>query len=73
MLDDPNDYAIIDGMLGLADSFNHKVVAEGVETKEHGLMLLIMGCKQAQGYGIARPMPASDIPHWLKNFTPNQE
>ncbi len=73
MLDDPNDYAIIDGVLGLADSFNREVIAEGVETTEHGLMLLIMGCDAAQGYGIARPMPATEIPNWLHSYIPNQQ
>jgi EAL domain-containing protein (putative c-di-GMP-specific phosphodiesterase class I) len=34
------------------------VIAEGVETVEHGEMLLQLGCELAQGYGIARPMPA---------------
>ena len=36
-------------------------------------MLLMMGCKKAQGYGIAKPMPALDLPDWLKNYSPNQE
>ncbi len=72
MLDDPNDYAIIDGVIGLANSFNRNVIAEGVETSEIGLMLLIMGCQEAQGYGIARPMPAEEIKNWLTNYTPNQ-
>ncbi|MCJ8300754.1 MAG: hypothetical protein MJK13_17730, partial [Pseudomonadales bacterium] len=44
---------------------------EGVETTEHGLMLLDMGCDAAQGYGIARPMPAVEMPNWLDNYTPN--
>ncbi len=73
MLVDPNDYAIIDGVLGLADSFNRDVIAEGVETTEHGLMLLSMGCNEAQGYGIARPMPASEIPRWLDEYSPNAQ
>lgn len=73
MLDDPNDFAIIDGVIGLADSFNREIIAEGVETTEHGLMLLLMGCNEAQGYGISRPMPATELPNWLANYTPNQE
>ena len=36
-----------------------------VETVEHGKMLLQLGCELAQGYGIARPMPASDLPNWV--------
>ena len=73
MLDDPNDYAIIDGIIGLADSFNREVIAEGVETTEHGLILMMMHCKEAQGYGIAKPMPANEFPQWLKDYTPNQK
>lgn len=72
MLDDPSDYAIIDSVVGLADSFNRNVVAEGVETTDHGLMLLVMGCELAQGYGIARPMPARDVLTWLENYKPNK-
>jgi len=73
ILDDPDDYKIVDGIIGLADSFNRDVIAEGVETVEHGLMLLIMGCDSAQGYGIARPMPANELLTWIKNYTPNEE
>jgi len=73
VLDDPNDYVIIDGVIGLANSFNREVIAEGVETTEHGLMLLVMGCNEAQGYGIARPMPPLDFQDWLTNYIPNQQ
>jgi hypothetical protein len=34
----------------------------------HGLALLQLGCELAQGYGIARPMAASDIPEWASNW-----
>jgi len=71
MLDDPNDYTIIDGIIGLANSFGRNVIAEGVETDEHGLMLLMMGCHHAQGYGIARPMPAEQLSGWLSSYQPN--
>jgi diguanylate cyclase (GGDEF)-like protein/PAS domain S-box-containing protein len=73
MLDDPNDYAIIDGVIGLANAFDRTVIAEGVEATEHGLMLLVMGCYEAQGYGIAKPMPAEEFSGWLANYTPNQD
>lgn len=73
MLDDPSDFAIIDGVIGLADSFNREVIAEGVESTQHGLMLLVMGCEEAQGYGIAKPMPANDFPQWFKEYLPNQD
>jgi len=72
MLEDPHDYTIIDGVIRLAHAFHRQVIAEGVETTDHGLMLLLMGCDQAQGYGIARPMPADKFPAWLNNQTPNK-
>ena len=73
ILEDPSDYVIIAGIIGLANSFNLNVIAEGVETTEHGLLLLTMGCEDAQGYGIAKPMPASEIPHWLAEYTINKD
>jgi EAL domain-containing protein (putative c-di-GMP-specific phosphodiesterase class I) len=47
------------------------VIAEGVETIEHGTVLLQLGCELAQGYGIAKPMLASDIPAWVDNWKPD--
>jgi diguanylate cyclase (GGDEF)-like protein/PAS domain S-box-containing protein len=73
VLDDPSDYSIIDGVISLTKSFNRNVIAEGVETTDHGLMLLLMGCEKAQGYGIAKPMPAVDFFQWLNHYTPNKE
>lgn len=72
VLDDPSDYAIIEGVIGLSHSFNREVIAEGVETTEHGLMLLLMGCNKAQGYGISRPLPASTFSNWLATYQANQ-
>ena len=71
MLDDPDDLAILDGVLSLATAFRRHVIAEGVETVAHGTMLLQLGCELAQGYGIARPMPASDLPAWTNNWHPD--
>ena len=71
MLNDENDFAIVEGVIALAKSFKRDVIAEGVETIEHGTALLQLGCELAQGYGIARPMPASDIPAWNRNWKPD--
>jgi diguanylate cyclase (GGDEF)-like protein/PAS domain S-box-containing protein len=68
MLEDADDLAIIQGVVGLAKAFHREVIAEGVETIEHGVALLKLGCQLAQGYGIARPMPAGDIPKWVSNW-----
>jgi EAL domain-containing protein (putative c-di-GMP-specific phosphodiesterase class I) len=71
MLDDPDDFAIVQGVIGLAKAFNRKVIAEGVETVAHGELLIPLGCELAQGYGIARPMPASELIEWANNWKPN--
>ncbi len=73
VLEDPGDYAIIDGVISLANAFDREVIAEGIETIEQGFILLLMRCELAQGYGIAKPMPANEIPGWLDNFKPNQQ
>jgi diguanylate cyclase (GGDEF)-like protein/PAS domain S-box-containing protein len=70
MLEDPDDLSILSGILGLAKSFRRRCIAEGVETIEHGLLLLASGCVLGQGYAIARPMPAEDIKAWVDSWTP---
>jgi EAL domain-containing protein (putative c-di-GMP-specific phosphodiesterase class I) len=71
MLTDPSDRATVEGVIGLSKAFRCKVIAQGVETSEQGKILLEMGCYLAQGYATAKPMPASDIPVWIKNWKPD--
>ena len=71
MLDDPDDLAILQGVIGLAAAFKRQVIAEGVETVAHGSLLLQLGCELAQGYGIARPMPADQLPGWAQSWRPD--
>jgi EAL domain-containing protein (putative c-di-GMP-specific phosphodiesterase class I) len=66
MLEDEDDLAIVQGVIGLAESFRRQVIAEGVESVQHGVALLQMGCRHAQGYGIAKPMPAADLAAWVQ-------
>ena len=73
MLEDANDYAIIDSVIALSESFGRTVIAEGVETTEHGIMLIGMGCHLAQGYAISKPLPASQFITWLESYQPNQQ
>ena len=73
MLDDPDDLAILDGVIGLASAFRRDVIAEGVETVAHGTMLLQLGCELAQGYGIARPMPADQLSSWAAAWQPDAD
>jgi EAL domain-containing protein (putative c-di-GMP-specific phosphodiesterase class I) len=71
MLVDPEDMAILQGIVGLAAAFNREVIAEGVETVAHGTALLHLGCELAQGYGIARPMPPEQLPAWAVTWRPD--
>lgn len=71
MLENSDDLGILKGILGLASAFNTEVIAEGVETIEHGELLLMLGCEYAQGYGIAHPMPPEKLPQWLSTWQPH--
>ncbi|MFZ6780270.1 EAL domain-containing protein [Undibacterium sp. Ji83W] len=64
MLTDVEDMDIVEGVIRLAGAFDRQVIAEGVETMAHGAKLLELGCRLAQGYGIARPMPADQFIDW---------
>jgi EAL domain-containing protein (putative c-di-GMP-specific phosphodiesterase class I) len=72
MLNDPEDLAIIEGLIGLAKAFHYQVIAEGVETASHGERLLALGCDLAQGYAIARPMLGSELPGWVAIWQQNE-
>ena len=68
MLTDREDFGIVEGVIRLANAFERKVIAEGVETLEHGAALLKLGCHLAQDYGIARPMPAAQFLDWSRKW-----
>ena len=68
MLVDPDDLAILNGVIQLAGAFRRTVIAEGVETEQHGRELLALGCDLGQGYAIARPMPADELPIWVEQW-----
>jgi diguanylate cyclase (GGDEF)-like protein/PAS domain S-box-containing protein len=71
MLCNPQDRAIAKGVIGLASSFDYKVIAEGVESLAHVQMLMDMGCDVMQGYVIAHPIAPADVLDWLNKFEPN--
>lgn len=68
MLEDSDDLALISAIVGLANAFKREVIAEGVETIEHGVALMRLGCNFAQGYGVSRPMPASRVEQWAESY-----
>ncbi|AMZ71735.1 MULTISPECIES: putative bifunctional diguanylate cyclase/phosphodiesterase [Pseudomonas] len=70
ILHDRDDLALTKAVIGLARAFGREVVAEGLDSLEHGQLLLNLGCEVAQGYFIARPMPPERIPGWVQGFIP---
>lgn len=73
MLVDEDDRSIIQGIIELSKAFDLEVIAEGVETPDHGKELLSLGCCLAQGYGIAKPMPADEFLEWITRWKYNPE
>ncbi|MBR7745664.1 EAL domain-containing protein [Undibacterium baiyunense] len=72
MLHDAEDLGIVEGVIRLANAFHREVIAEGVETLAHGAALLNLGCHLAQGYGVARPMPAEQLKAWSEQWQAEQ-
>lgn len=60
--------AMFDSSLGLARQLDLEVVAEGVEDRADWDFVRKAGCDIAQGYFIARPMPAADLPGWIQSW-----
>lgn len=71
MIEDSEDRSLIEGVISLAKIFDLDLIAEGVESAEHGRMLLNLGCDKAQGYGIAKPMRAESLLEWLSAAGPD--
>lgn len=65
LLDDPEDLAIVEGIRELANTFGRELIAEGVESILHGIVLMLMGCDKAQGYIISKPLPINKFNEWL--------
>ncbi|EQD76164.1 sensory box/GGDEF/GAF/EAL domain protein [mine drainage metagenome] len=70
LLQDDKALWIVSSLLLHAQSQGLLVIAEGVENDSVGTLLLELGCHLAQGYYIARPLMAWDIPNWLAKWTP---
>lgn len=67
MATDPVDAVLVRAAVSLAHSLGLQVVAEGVEQQAALDLLGEMGCDQAQGYLIARPMPLQDLMAYLRD------
>ena len=63
---DPENYAIVKTIIGLAHNLDLKVVAEGVETKKQRQLLSLAGCGLAQGHLFAEPMRAENVDAFME-------
>jgi len=59
--------ALVASTIALAHSLGLRMVTEGVETEVADSELRRLGCDQAQGYFMCRPVPAAEVEHWLAN------
>ncbi len=67
VIDTPNDAAIVETILAMADKFGFHVVAEGVEGVEQLAFLHTRGCQTYQGYYYSRPLPVRKFQKLLGN------
>lgn len=61
MVNDANDIVIVRSTIDLAHNLGLQVVAEGVETEATLKQLCLLGCDQAQGYFLSKPIPAAEF------------
>lgn len=66
LLESAEQRRLVGSIIEIGRSQNIEVTAEGVETMEHARILADLGCDSLQGYALARPMPACDIPSFIR-------
>lgn len=67
MLGSARDSALVRSVIDLAHSLDLRVVAEGVEDQPTLDALVEVGCDLAQGFYLARPMPAEQFVAWSQS------
>ncbi|WP_172890764.1 putative bifunctional diguanylate cyclase/phosphodiesterase [Actinoplanes derwentensis] len=65
MSENSRDETIVRAVVDLGKNLHLRVVAEGVEDESAMRALRDLGCHEAQGYHISRPLPAADLTVWL--------
>ncbi|WP_406055446.1 aminotransferase class I/II-fold pyridoxal phosphate-dependent enzyme [Streptomyces sp. NBC_01077] len=68
---DPQQVALVEGIVRIADVLGLQVVAEGIEYEEQRALLADMGCRYGQGYLFARPMTAHQAESYLHRAPPS--
>ena len=58
---DPHDSALVAAIVAMAGALGLEVTAEGVETRDQLVNLKRLQCRRAQGFYLARPMPAASM------------
>jgi EAL domain-containing protein (putative c-di-GMP-specific phosphodiesterase class I)/ActR/RegA family two-component response regulator len=61
-----NRRAVLESAIDMGRSLGVTTVAEGVESQSDWDLLCELGCDLAQGYLIAKPMPAHELPQWVR-------
>jgi EAL domain-containing protein (putative c-di-GMP-specific phosphodiesterase class I) len=72
MLSGSRDGSLVRSSIELGHSLGLAVVAEGVEDRETMQALADLGCDVVQGFHLARPMSAADVPGWLRAPGPHR-
>ena len=69
---DTDRYAdsLVSAIISMAASLELRLIAEGVETDKQRLTLVSQGCRYMQGYLFCKPLPATELEHWLNEYCP---
>ncbi len=66
--DEPSARAIVELSTRLGKIFNLNLVAQGIEKETDKDLIAELGCKEAQGYYIAKPMPGEHFVEWMRQY-----
>lgn len=67
---DGRDTAVVRALVALGHDLGLRVVAEGLEHRDHLDAMAMLGCDRGQGYYVARPLPAAELGRWLDDGWP---
>lgn len=67
---DSKDVAIVKSVIALANNLDLNSIGEGVETEQQQRFLANLGCREAQGFHIAKPRSATGLVDWLNAHCP---